>query len=79
MIVGRIVALAIAVFIATTPAFAQLGQKDGAGMAATDLDRIKVGQVAPDFALTNMDGKQISLSEFRGKKSVVLVFYRGHW
>ena len=71
--------MAIAVFIVTTPAFAQPGPKDGAGMAATDLDRIKVGQVAPDFTLTNMDGKQISLSEFRGKKSVVLVFYRGQW
>lgn len=79
MTAGRIVALAIAVFIATPPAFAQLGPKDGAGMAATDLDRIKVGQVAPDFALTNMDGKQISLSDFRGKKNVVLVFYRGQW
>ncbi|MBM4297874.1 MAG: redoxin domain-containing protein [Deltaproteobacteria bacterium] len=58
---------------------AQLGPKDGANLSATDLDRVKVGQPAPDFTLTNMDGKRISLSDFRGKKSVVLVFYRGHW
>ena len=69
----------LVLFLAGAPAFAQLGPKDGAGQTPTDLDRIKVGQVAPDFALTNMDGKQISLSEFRGKKNVVLVFYRGHW
>jgi hypothetical protein len=25
------------------------------------------------------NGKNISLSDFRGKKSVVLVFYRGYW
>jgi len=61
------------------PAFGQLGPKDGAGLAPTDLDRVKVGQPAPDFTLTEMNGKQVSLSDFRGKKNVVLVFYRGHW
>jgi peroxiredoxin len=45
----------------------------------TDLDRVKAGQPAPDFTLENFDGKSISLSDFRGKKNVVLVFYRGHW
>jgi len=60
-------------------AFAQVGPKDGANLPATDLDRIKVGQPAPDFTLENIDRKQVSLSEFRGKKSVVLVFYRGQW
>jgi cytochrome oxidase Cu insertion factor (SCO1/SenC/PrrC family) len=59
--------------------FAQLGPKDGADLPATDLERVKVGQPAPDFTLEDMDGKKITLSEFRGKKSVVLVFYRGYW
>ena len=45
----------------------------------TELERVKVGQEAPDFALENVDGKALSLSDFRGKKSVVLVFYRGYW
>lgn len=63
----------------SSPANAQLGPKDGSGLAPTDLERVKVGQPAPDFALTNMDGKQVSLSDYRGKKNVVLVFYRGHW
>jgi cytochrome oxidase Cu insertion factor (SCO1/SenC/PrrC family) len=57
----------------------QLGPKDGANLAPTDLERVKVGQPAPDFALEDVNGKSVSLSDFRGKKSVVLVFYRGYW
>lgn len=79
MISRNLVAFAFVLSITCAPAFAQLGPKDGANLAPTDLDRIKVGQPAPDFTLENMDGKQVSLSEFRGKKSVVLVFYRGQW
>jgi cytochrome oxidase Cu insertion factor (SCO1/SenC/PrrC family) len=36
---------------------------------------VKVGDVAPDFKLTDQDGKDISLSQFRGKKNVALAFY----
>jgi cytochrome oxidase Cu insertion factor (SCO1/SenC/PrrC family) len=61
------------------PVLAQTAPKDGAKDAATDLDRVKVGQPAPDFTLEDSDGKNISLADYRGKKSVVLVFYRGHW
>lgn len=38
----------------------------------------KVGDVAPDFTLKYFDGsnlKDVKLSEFRGKKNVVLAFY----
>jgi peroxiredoxin len=35
----------------------------------------EVGQTAPDFKLKGPGGQFISLSEFRGKKNVVLVFY----
>jgi cytochrome oxidase Cu insertion factor (SCO1/SenC/PrrC family) len=75
---SRIVALAFAVFISTA-AWAQLGPKDGPDLAPTDLNRIKVGQPAPDFSLEDVSGKTVTLSEFRGKKTVVLVFYRGYW
>ena len=57
----------------------QFGPKDGAGLAAADLARIKPGDAAPDFTLEDQDGKPVSLSDYRGKKSVVLVFYRGYW
>lgn len=35
----------------------------------------EVGQTAPDFKLKGPGGQFVSLSEFRGKKNVVLVFY----
>ncbi len=33
------------------------------------------GDKAPDFTLLSDDWKEVKLSEFRGKKNVVLVFY----
>src|SRR5689334_21874479 len=40
---------------------------------------IAVGQVAPDFTLPNQDKKEVKLSDFAGKKNVVLVFYPLDW
>jgi cytochrome oxidase Cu insertion factor (SCO1/SenC/PrrC family) len=59
--------------------FAQRGPKDGVGLSPTDLERVKVGSPAPDFTLEGIDGKQIALSDYRGRKSLVLIFYRGQW
>jgi len=36
---------------------------------------LKVGERAPDFALPDQHGETVRLSDFRGKKSVVLAFY----
>ncbi|WP_055588438.1 peroxiredoxin [Peterkaempfera griseoplana] len=36
---------------------------------------IEVGSQAPDFELKNQHGELVKLSDFRGEKSVVLVFY----
>ena len=36
---------------------------------------IKVGDMAPDFTLTDQNGKKVSLQDFRGKKNVALAFY----
>lgn len=56
-----------------------LGPKDGRGLAPTDLERVKVGDLAPDFTLESRDGRRVTLSDYRGAKNVVLVFYRGWW
>ncbi|HEX8997388.1 MAG TPA: peroxiredoxin [Ktedonobacterales bacterium] len=37
--------------------------------------RVGVGDMAPDFALPNGSGEVVRLSDFRGKKDVVLYFY----
>jgi cytochrome oxidase Cu insertion factor (SCO1/SenC/PrrC family) len=57
----------------------QLGPKDSSRLPAADLTRVKVGDEAPDFTLEDQDAKPVTLSSYRGKKSVVLVFYRGYW
>ena len=36
---------------------------------------LKVGDTAPDFELMSTQGKKIKLSDFRGKKNVVLAFF----
>jgi peroxiredoxin len=36
---------------------------------------LKVGDTAPDFTLPSTAGGQVKLSDFRGKKNVVLAFF----
>ncbi len=40
---------------------------------------IKVGDTAPDFNLKDQDQKDVKLSDYRGKKNVVLCFYPLDW
>jgi peroxiredoxin len=40
---------------------------------------VTVGQNAPDFALKDQSQKEVKLSDFAGKKNVVLVFYPLDW
>jgi len=57
-------------FATTTPALAQT-KKESSTMP-------KVGDTAPDFTLKYFDGsnlKDVKLSDYRGKKNVVLAFY----
>jgi peroxiredoxin len=37
--------------------------------------RLEVGERAPDFSLVSTTDEKISLSQFRGKKIVLLEFY----
>ena len=51
--------------------------KPGAGEAPA-LQMPKVGEMAPDFTLKYFDGndlKDVSLSQYRGKKNVVVAFF----
>ncbi|OGG46442.1 MAG: hypothetical protein A3F84_08605 [Candidatus Handelsmanbacteria bacterium RIFCSPLOWO2_12_FULL_64_10] len=56
----------------------ELGPKEGRELAGVDTGRVAVGSKAPDFTLEDADGGRHALSEFRGKR-VVLVFFRGGW
>ena len=66
---SRILAASL-LLLAATAALAQ-GKKQDSNMP-------KVGDVAPDFTLKYFDGndlKDVKLSDYRGKKNVVLAFY----
>jgi len=41
--------------------------------------KVAVGQAAPDFSLPAMGGGQVGLSQYRGKKNVVLSFVPAAW
>jgi peroxiredoxin (alkyl hydroperoxide reductase subunit C) len=63
----------ILVFSAVAPTWAQSKQLGGNAGSMP-----KVGDVAPDFKLQYFDGtdeKDVSLSQYRGKKNVVLAFF----
>src|SRR5579863_342108 len=40
---------------------------------------IAVGQAAPEFTLKDQSQKEVKLSDFKGKKNVVLMFYPLDW
>jgi peroxiredoxin len=40
---------------------------------------VKVGDTAPDFTLKDQDQKDVKLSDYKGKKNVVLAFYPLDW
>jgi hypothetical protein len=40
---------------------------------------LRVGEPAPDFILPDASGRPVALADYRGRKPVILVFYRGYW
>ncbi len=41
--------------------------------------KVKVGDMAPDFELPSITGEKVRLSQFRGKKNVVISFVPAAW
>lgn len=41
--------------------------------------KVKIGENAPDFTLPSLSGEKISLSQFQGKKNVVISFVPAAW
>ena len=47
-------------------------------MVRTASTMLPLGTQAPDFSLPNIDGKQVSLSDFRDKRALVIIFMCNH-
>jgi peroxiredoxin len=71
-------ALALALSWAALPAGAagpDLSVLDPGRLPPTDSElKVEVGQLAPDFTLPAVGGKTVSLSDYRGRKNVVISF-----
>lgn len=62
-------------FLISIVAVAVLSVTALAQQAAPPKTHLKVGDPAPDFNLRATDGKSYKLSDFKGKKNVVLAIY----
>jgi peroxiredoxin len=67
----KIALLLLLIFVVHFPAARTATAQEDA-IAKTNL---KVGDVAPDFTLLSDKWEKVKLSDFRGKKNVVLAFY----
>jgi peroxiredoxin len=61
----------------TTSATAAAAAAGGNAVAANPSDHAEVGKPAPDFALKDLDGKEVRLSSFKGKTVVLEWFNPG--
>ncbi len=76
MMIRIMIVMLLAVGVALAP------PSRAADPTATGAKRVgpaAVGDVAPEFTLTDQNGRSHSLSAERGKRPVILVFYRGYW
>jgi peroxiredoxin len=62
--------LAAALILALTPVFISSQSKDEVAKIS-----LKVGDAAPDFTLLSDQWKPVKLSDYRGKKNVLLAVY----
>jgi len=46
-----------------------------ATLASAESRPVKVGDAAPGFSLKDQNGKPVALSDFEGKRAVVIAFY----
>ena len=79
VLLGVAAALILRTGVDNEPVSWPLGPHDGQDLSGLDTGRVAVGDVAPDFSLVSYAGPVTTLSDFRGEKTVVLQFYRGHW
>lgn len=66
---SRLALLALSVGLASSALFAQQVQQ------SREHSHLKIGDTAPDFTLPGTNNTTFKLSEYKGKKNVVLAFF----
>jgi len=66
------VALLLGCFLLAATVLQDPGRAQQPAVAKTHL---KVGDAAPEFTLPDQNRKPVNLSDFRGKKNLILAFY----
>ena len=49
------------------------------GVSVAQPERVAVGDEAIDFAMESIDGETYRLSDLRGEKNAIIIFFRGTW
>jgi peroxiredoxin (alkyl hydroperoxide reductase subunit C) len=79
IIPGLILLLLTATAFGASEAFKNNIYDTGHLKAVDSTLKVKIGQPAPDFTLPSVSGEKISLSQYRGKKHVVISFVPAAW
>ncbi len=83
--VARMLAVLMVLSLLCFPAFLYAQQRSGAiydpgKLKPVDSEtKLKVGYIAPDFTLPSISGDKVSLSQYLGKKNVLLSFVPAAW
>ncbi len=73
--IGKLARLFLLFIVLANAAYAQQPVPSPSPQPAPPKTHLKVGQPAPEFVLTDAEGKEVRLSDFKGKRNVLLAFY----
>ena len=79
IVAGLIVCINMAVAYGASEAFKENIYNPGQLKPVDSTLKVKVGDLAPDFTLPSVSGEEVTLSQFRGKKHVVISFVPAAW
>ena len=79
IVAGLIIAFNMSIANAASEAFKENIFNPGQLKPIDSTLKVKVGDLAPDFTLPSVSGDDITLSQYRGKKHVVLSFVPAAW
>jgi peroxiredoxin len=79
LVVAAVLGMCLGIVTCVSPGFAGTIFDPGPLKPVDSKTALKVGDKAPDFTLRDLKGNRISLSDYYGKKNVVLSFVPAAW